>query len=72
MKIRFLLDENLSPRIKVAFLRYNPTIDVVRVGEPNAPALGTSDPDILKFLEVSQRILVTNNRTSMPDHIKAH
>jgi len=72
MKVRFLLDENLSPRIKIALLRYNPAIDVLRIGDPNAPALGTPDPDVLNYLEVSQRILVTFNRASMPDHIKAH
>ncbi|BAY61761.1 hypothetical protein NIES22_18280 [Calothrix brevissima NIES-22] len=32
MKVRFLLDENLSPRLKVAVLRLNPAIDIVRVG----------------------------------------
>ncbi len=46
MKVRFLLDENLSPRLKVAVLRLNPTIDILRVGESNAPTLGTLDPDV--------------------------
>jgi|SaaInl8_200m_RNA_FD_contig_51_1244932_length_1666_multi_4_in_0_out_0_3 hypothetical protein len=46
MKIRFLLDENLSPRIKLAILRYNDNIDILRVGDENVPRLGTSDPDI--------------------------
>jgi hypothetical protein len=72
MKVRFLLDENLSPRLKVALLRLNPTVDVVRVGDPDAPPLGTRDPDVLRYLETSQRLLVTSNRTSMPDHIGAH
>jgi hypothetical protein len=36
MKVRFLLDENLSPRLKAALLRLNPAIDVVRVGDPGA------------------------------------
>ncbi len=31
MKVRFLLDENISPRVKTALLRLNPTIDVLRV-----------------------------------------
>ena len=30
MKVRFLLDENLPPRLKTALLRLNPTVDVVR------------------------------------------
>ncbi len=72
MKVRFLIDENLSPRLKTAVLRLNPTIDILRVGDPNAPPLGTLDPDILSYLELSQRILVTDNRTSMPEHLEAY
>ncbi len=65
MKLRFLLDENLSPRLKAALLRLNPAIDVVRLGDPGAPQLGTPDPDVLRYLEVSQRVLVTSNRKSV-------
>jgi hypothetical protein len=59
MKIRFLLDENLSPKLKFAVLRLNPAIDIVRVGDPDAPSLGTLDPELLRYLEVFQRLLVT-------------
>lgn len=69
MKVRFLLDENLSPRLKAAVLRWDPTIDILRVGESDAPVLGTLDPDILRYLETTQRALVTNNRMSMPFHV---
>jgi Domain of unknown function (DUF5615) len=72
MKIRFLLDENLSPRLKPAVLRLNPEIDILRIGEPATPSLGTLDPDVLNYLESSQRLLVTNNRNSMPGHLEAH
>ncbi|MEH1817009.1 MAG: DUF5615 family PIN-like protein [Nostoc sp.] len=72
MKVRFLLDENLSPRLKVAVLRLNPAIDILRVGESNAPTLGTLDPDVLLYLQLSQRLLVTDNRASMPAHLEAH
>lgn len=72
MKIKFLLDENLNPRIKRALLHLEPAIDIIRVGESDAPALGTSDADILLYLEQSQRLLVTDNRRTMPIHIAAH
>jgi len=49
MKIKFLLDETLSPRLKVAVLRLNPEIDILRIGEPNTPPLGTLDPDVLQI-----------------------
>jgi hypothetical protein len=49
VKVRFLLDENLSPPLKIAVLRLNPAIDILRVGESNAPPLGTLDPDVLLY-----------------------
>ncbi|MFM5981897.1 MAG: hypothetical protein ACKO9I_15285, partial [Sphaerospermopsis kisseleviana] len=72
MKIRFLLDENLSPKIKFAVLRLNPAIDIVRVGDPDAPPLGTLDLELLRYLEVSERLLVTDNRNSMSGHLEEH
>jgi Domain of unknown function (DUF5615) len=71
VKVRFLLDENESPRLKAGLLRLNPTIDVLRVGDPGAPDLETSDSDILRYLEVAQRLLVSSNRKTMPAHVEA-
>jgi hypothetical protein len=72
MKVRFLLDENESPRLKAALLRLNPTIDVVRVGEPGAPPMGTPDLEVLRYLELAQRLLVTSNRKSLPAQVEAY
>ena len=72
MKVRFLLDENLSPDFKTSLLNFNSKIDILRVGEDNAPPFGTIDPDVLNYVELSQRLLVTNNRCSMPEHLKSH
>ena len=71
MKPRFLLDE-ISPRFKIAVLRLEPEIDILRVEDTNAPASGTLDPDILIYLEQSKRILLTDNRKSMPEHLQTH
>ena len=73
MKIRFLLDENLMTRpvIKAA-LRFDTTIDIIRVGGEGAPPLGTLDPEILLFCEAERRLLVTRNRKSMAGHIADH
>jgi hypothetical protein len=72
VKVRFLLDENLSPRLKVALQRLNPSIDVRRVGDLDAPPLGTPDSEVLNYLALAQRLLVTDNRKSMPGHLEAH
>lgn len=36
------------------------------------PPLGTLAPDMLLYCESQQRMLVTNNRKSMPGHIADH
>ena len=72
MKIRYLLDENLDPRFVRTLNRYYPMVDVVRVGDAGAPALGTKDPELLAFVEEHRRILVTDNRKSMPQHLLEH
>ncbi|MGK7944941.1 MAG: hypothetical protein AB4058_10785 [Microcystaceae cyanobacterium] len=72
MKPKFILDENLSKKIKFAVLNINKNINIVCVGDPDTPSLGTLDPEILDYLEVSQRILVTDNRKSMPKHLQDH
>jgi hypothetical protein len=72
MTVRFLLDENLDPRLKAALLCREPTSDVLCVGDPNTPALGTLDWDILHYLAGAGRVLVTSNRKSMPLHIAEH
>jgi hypothetical protein len=72
MKLRFLIDENPPPKLKTAIIRRYPDIDVLRVGDEGAPPLGTLDPDILHYLEDTQRALITDNRQSIPGHIADH
>lgn len=72
MKMRFLIDENLSLDFVSAIKQLDATIDVIAVGTDGAPPKGTLDPDILLFCEAEQRALVTNNRASMPGHEHDH
>lgn len=72
MNIRFLIDENLPPRLTTALRRLDPTINVLRVGDEEAPTLGTLDPDILRYLQTTRRLLITENRVRMPGHVRNH
>jgi hypothetical protein len=72
VKIRFLIDENLPPKLKSAVLKLQPEIDILRIGDENAPAFGTLDPEILIYLESSKRLLVTDNRKSIPGHLEEY
>jgi hypothetical protein len=68
---RFLIDENLSPGIASGVLERNPATDILYIGGLDAPSRGTLDPDVLDFCEQERRVLVTNNRKSMPRHLAA-
>ena len=75
MQIKYLIDENHRSRKRLliaALTALDRTIDVLQVGDPGAPALGILDPDLLLWCQHHQRLLVTNNRASMPAHVKDH
>lgn len=71
-----ILDENVSGNILSALRRSPNTgggvIDVIQVGESSAPPKGTLDPDLLVWCEANDRVLVTNDRQTMPDHFQEH
>src|SRR4051812_10045832 len=79
MPVRFLLDENLPARLWSAVVRHNPPglapIDVIRVGDPPELPRGTQDPDILIWAEGADRILVSQDLSTLPlflaDHLRA-
>ena len=49
-----------------------PELFVWVIGDPAAPARGISDPEILRWCEVNSFSLITNNRASMPLHLRDH
>lgn len=70
--IRYLLDENVNPLSRAELLKREPNLVVWKVGDPGAPPRGTPDPAILQWCEENAFILVTNNRRSMPQHLRDH
>ncbi|MEZ4864403.1 MAG: DUF5615 family PIN-like protein [Caldilineaceae bacterium] len=71
-EVCYLLDENLGFRLRKALLQAAPDITAWCVGDVGAPALGTKDPEILIWCESHDFLLVTNNRRSMPVHLRDH
>jgi uncharacterized protein DUF5615 len=69
---QFLLDENVDPILQTVAKRRWPEVVVWIVGERDAPAKTTSDPEILLWCEAHGFSLITNNRTSMPIHLQDH
>ncbi len=76
MPLRFLLDENLRGAMWDALQHHNARgwypVDVLRVGDPPAPPLQTSDPDLLLWAEHTDRILVSLDKNTMPGHLADH
>jgi hypothetical protein len=52
-------------------LRY-PELTLWRIGDAGAPPLGSLDPVVLNWCDRANCILVTNNRKSMPVHLREH
>jgi hypothetical protein len=71
-RLRFLLDEHVPRAVQDQLLRLSPGIDILIVGQADAPAKGTPDSDLLRWIEQTGYILVTNNRRTMPVHLQAH
>jgi hypothetical protein len=76
MPLRFVLDENLRGLLWRAIVRHNRTnahtLDMLRVGDPPDLPTGSSDPEILLWTEREKRILVTFDKSTMPDHLARH
>lgn len=68
----FLLDEHINRGVIRGLLLREPMADIMRVGMRGAPALSTLDPDLLCWIEEHDYLLVTNNRASMPIHLRDH
>ena len=66
----YLLDEHIDPLLKKGLNRQWPQIPVSRIGEPGAPPRGTLDPEILEWCVEHDAVLITNNRASMPIHLR--
>ena len=70
MTNRYLLDEHLPLWWPETMIRVAKGLRIEAVGRLPAPPKSTLDPDILLWCEKGNFGLVTNNRTSMPRHLK--
>jgi hypothetical protein len=77
MPVAYLLDEHLrGGGLWQAIQQHNAGgglfLDVVRVGDPPDLPLGRLDPEILLWTERQGRILVSNDRQTLPGHLADH
>lgn len=68
----FLLDEHVPLAIQERLVLIEPRIRVYTIGDDDVPSKGTSDADLLRWIEERGCMLVTNNRSTIPVHLRAH
>ena len=71
-KLRFLVDQDTPPALAAALRQAAPGIDVIQVGDAGAPPCGTQDPDLLIACEALGRVLISNDKKTMPGHLIDH
>ncbi len=76
MTLAYLLDENLPMRVVRAVQRFNLTtempIDAMRVGDISELPLGADDQAVLIWAESAGRILVSEDKHTLPDQLDRH
>ena len=70
MSVRFLLDENVDVALRGALRRRVADLIVWAAGGPGTPPRGTPDPELPRWCEEHDFVLVTNNRRTMPAHLR--
>lgn len=70
MPPRFLLDEHVNPAIQRQLQRHSLEIIVRRVGEPDVPSKGTPDRDLLRWAADHRFVLVSEDRSMLPDCLR--
>lgn len=73
MPLTYVLDEHLRRLLWRAIQHHNAAgqfaIDVVQVGDPVDLPLGSTDPAILLWAEKEDRVVVSRDYNTMPNHL---
>ena len=75
MQLTYLIDEHLRGAFREALFREGVSkgfvLDLLQVGDEGAPPTGTQDPDLLVWCNQVDRIMVSYDRNTMPEHFAA-
>ena len=71
-QVTFLLDEHVPTALINAVVSDEPSIVIMRVGQPSMPPKRTPDPKLLEFAEANQMAIFTFDKSTMAVHAYAH
>jgi hypothetical protein len=69
---RFLVDEDVPAELVKALRASAPNLEILQVGELGAPPKQTPDPALLLIADATGRVLLTKDRSTMPQHLSDH
>jgi hypothetical protein len=65
------MDRDFNHDVVRGLRQREPAIDIVCVGDPDAPDEQSTDPELLEFAWQQQRMFVTRDKRTMPEHLTA-
>ena len=76
MPLKYLIDEHLRGRFTQSLVERGHAegcpVNVVETGGMEAPPLGTKDPQLLRWAEARDRLIISLDRNSLPAHLEHH
>ena len=67
--ICFLMDRDTNHDVVRGLRQREPAIDIVCVGDEDAPHERSTDPELLEFAWREKRVFVTRDKRTMPRHL---
>ncbi len=66
-QVKYLIDEQLPDWLREAIWRLEPSVQVLRIGDADAPARKTSDADVLEWAEIHEFAVLTIDTNTLID-----
>jgi hypothetical protein len=70
-QVSFLLDEHMPTSLINAVVRMEPSVTIMRIGQPGMPPKRTPDPEVVEFAEANQMAVFTFDKSTMGVHADA-
>lgn len=70
--IRFLCDEDIRRELLAAVGGKEPGMEILAIGQPEAPPQGTKDPEVLLWADQHGYTLLSRDKRTMSMHVAHH
>jgi hypothetical protein len=71
-QMSFLLDEHMPNSLINAVVGMEPSVAIMRIGQPGMPPKRTADPQVIEFAEANRMAIFTFDKSTMGVHAAAH